>query len=362
MNFNQVALGITVLMAEVSALASAFSIPAGPVPPCNMRQNEWNDYKAAHAGNWQGMWTTYNAAGNQQGGSDRMDALIELSPDGETLRHVNILYVGSIDSECSTCFDSVETREIPLGLFTKDKFKHRAFGPVYLNGPRVTRRGDMNIEVGIRNANRRVRCIVTHRPQFDGVVQRPQLVLERIVLVNETSAQEGRGQVVDLPWSHFKMPRWLGLWRGRNMVLDACSDVDVGRVSNSKSNSNELAWREEIWAPSHLRKCRCSGVAGDDTHADTHALLELDGGVRVEAPKVVLGGEPAEMSLRWATDQIATGEPSRIALAKVRFEALSKIVGNGVNGGDTNNVRISPPKLLRFDVADLEPVKSAGLT
>lgn len=315
----------------------AFSIPAKPGQPLDVKQREWDDYTASHVGKWRGMWTTYDAAGNQQGDSDRVDTTIELSPDGQTLRHTKTLYVGSIESECSNCFDSVETREILVGVFTKDTFRQRSSGPIYLNGPGVTRSGSMNIEMGIRNGNRRRRCIVTHRPQFDRVATPSQLVLDRIVLVDEISSVRNPGGEEVIEWlrSQIGKPRWLGLWHGRNLILDA----------------NGLEWKDEIWPPSQLNKCQCSGKDG----GGSHVLLELDCGVRLETPRVVRGGEPTEMYLTWAVDRGTSNEPSRVAHAKVRFEALRKIIDEGEDI-DANHIRISAPKLLRFEVADLEHV------
>lgn len=344
-NADHLTLGITLLMTRFFMPAIAFSIPAGPGQPLDVKQREWNDYTANHVGKWRGMWTTYDAAGNQQGDSDRVDTTIELSPDGKTLRHTKTLYVGSIESECSNCFDSVETREILVGVFTKDTFRQRSSGPIYLNGPGVTRRGSMNIELGIRNGNRRRRCIVTHRPQFDGVATPSQLVLDRIVVVNEISSDHNfdSEEALGSLRSQIGKSRWLGLWQGRNLILDAGDNIASGH------RNIDLKWRDEIWPPSQLNKCQCSGDDGDGSHA----LLELDCGVRLETPRVVRGGEPTEMSVTWAVDRVTPNEPSRVAHAKVRFEALSKIIDEGEDI-DASYVCISTPKLLRFDVADLE--------
>lgn len=344
----KIILAVLVAKAKVTSKAVAFSIPGKPV---DARQREWHDYTANQAGRWRGLWTTYDPSGNQQGDPDRMDTTLDLSSNGQVMKHVNTLYVESVDSDCSSCFDSVETREMPVGEYTQESFRQRVSGAVYLSGPGVTRRGDMTTEVGFRCADRRVRCVVSHRPVFNGAEPPSQLLLERIVIVKETrSAREDSVQTVDSLWSRFEKPSWLGLWYGHTRFLDAV-DTDGG------NGEGGLAWQEEPFPPSHLRKCRCSGVPEEDSHLS----LEVDGGIRLEAPKLVRSGEPAELSVSWSVGRTEAGESCRIMQTKVRLEALSRIVGEEGGVGDAQNVRISPPKLLRFDVGDLEPVESAGL-
>lgn len=319
----------------------AFSVPLAP------GQREWNEYTASHVGRWRGMWTTYDAAGVQQGEADRIDTTIQLSSDGTTVKHVNTLYVESVDSECSKCFDSVETRDMPVGEYTKDNFRQRASGATYLSGPGVTRRGDMTTEIGFRDADRRVRCIVSHRPQFNGPAPPSQLALERIVIVRETKLTGGSSAPsAELLWPQFDHPGWLGLWCGRSMILEN----DVGGENLS------MAWREEALPPTHLRKCRCAGAPEGDA-----APMEFNGGIYLEVPSVVLAGKPAELLLRWAIGRCKAGKRRQTLQSIVRFEALSRIVDTASEEGGGQNVRISPPKLLRFAVETLEPVESAGL-
>lgn len=344
-----VILYVSALVLSAPWRSAAFCAPVSPGPPQDSRQREWIDYTSSHAGNWRGVWTTYDPEGMRQGEADRMDTNLELSADRTTMKHINTLYVGSIDSECSTCFDSVETRDIPVGEYTKDTFRQRASGAVYLNGPGVTRRGYMTTEVGVRLGERRVRCIVVHRPpleQLTGPEPPAQLALESIVVVRETMARTARQDEtpsVDSLSSQFNPPSILGLWRGNNRILESGGDGCD-------------AWSEEKMPPSHLRKCRCSGVEDGESHAS----FEFDGGIFLEAPKIVLAGEPAWAYLR-VGHRSKEGE-QRIVQAKVRFEALSRIVDTSATvAGRAQSVKVSPPKLLRFDVANLEPVQSAGL-
>ena len=251
-------------------------------------------------------------------------------------------FVGSVDSECTTCHDSVETRDIPVGKYTKETFRQRAASGCFLSGPGVTRRGDMKTEVGLPvDHDRRVRVVVSHRPVFNGVEPPSQLSLERVVVVSEIRAREQSPPAIDPSWS-FDRPSWLGLWRGDAKILDS----EAG---------GSLAWKEEAIPPSHLRKCRCSGAGGDSS--DSHSSFEFDGGVRVEVPRLVDAGTPAEMMVRLAVGRESkAAAPNRVVQTKVKFEALSRVVDTA-----ENSVRISPPALLGFAVETLTPVASAGL-
>eukprot|EP00903_Cladosiphon_okamuranus_P007036 g6841.t1 len=103
---------------------SAFCVP---VPASSPRDfSDFYEYTKSHVGRWRGLWRTYDSEGVEQGDPDRMDTAIDLSSDGKTLSHANTLFVGSVDSECTTCHDSVETRDIPVGTYTKETFRQRA--------------------------------------------------------------------------------------------------------------------------------------------------------------------------------------------------------------------------------------------
>ncbi|CAM9997161.1 unnamed protein product, partial [Laminaria digitata] len=332
------------VLAQLLSTAAGFGIPLVP------RQQEWNDYTASHAGKWRGVWTTYDPSGVQQGEADRVDTTLDLSSDGTHMRHMNTLYVGSVGSECDTCFDSVETKEVLVEECTKDKFRQRASGAAYLSGPGVARRGDMMTEVGFRDGDRRVRCIISHRPQFNGREPPSQLALERIVIVRETQAlREDVSPSVEMWWSEVGQSDCPGLWRGRSMVLG--NDVEVGVVSDA------FKWTEEELPPSNLDECRCCGAA-----ESSHVSLNLDGGISIDAPAIVSAGEPAELGVRWTIGpRNAVGATrKRVVQTKVRLEALTRIVDTARGAAGVEQCTISPPKLLRFAVENLEPVEVAA--
>ncbi|CAM9520340.1 unnamed protein product, partial [Sphacelaria rigidula] len=318
---------------------------------------EWDSFAATNVGKWRGIWTTYDDAGVQQGDPDRMDTNLELSSDGERIKHINTLFVGSIDSECSACFDSVETKKIPIGEYTKKTFRQRAYGSAYLNGPGVTPRGDMSIEMGFRDGDSRVRFMVFHRPpaeQLAGIEPPSQLALERIVVVKENFAQSGSGStegtsVADLLLPQLDEPSWLGLWRGSAGILESDSD--------SNPVDRRMIWREDTVSPTHLRNCLCSGATG----ADDHVSLNVGGRIRLEVPSVIRAGEPAEIVFGWARPLGGNSDAQKISRGKVRVEALTRVVDTEYVSDGSQRIKISPPQLIRFAVEDLEPVSSAGL-
>lgn len=316
------------------------------------RSSEWETFARTQAGKWRGLWTTYDHNGAQQGAPDWIDTNLELSPDGKRIRHVNTLFVGATQSDY---VNTVETREIIVGEYTADTFRHRAHGSCYLHGPGVTPRGDMTTELGVCQGELRVRCIVVHRPVQERGETRPpsRLILERVHLVTEGVAPaEGSIPIppTSLPRLQIHQPSWLGLWRGYSSILESAVDGEVA----------EASWHQEQISPTHLRKCRCSGV---DQDGEGTLSLEADGGIRLEAPRAVDAGQPTEMQFGWAFSARAGGDERRIVRANVRFRALTRIVDTpGVESDPGSSVvRVSPPELLRFAVEELEPVPTAGL-
>lgn len=350
-----------VMLLALPQLSMSFCVPFAPGPVQPARQREWESFVASNAGVWRGIWTTYDDTGAQQGEPDRMDTNLGLSSDGERIKHVNTLFVGSVDSDCSTCFDSVETKNIQVGEYTKETFRQRAYGSGYINGPGVTPRGDMSTEVGFRHGNSRVRCIVVHRlpaEQLAGIEPPSHLALERIVVVKESIASgelAGETPSVDLLWSHLDEPAWLGLWRGSAGILE--NDSSSSGSSGSGPVRRGVVWRQENVSPTHLRACRCSG-AGE---SDDHVSLEVGGRIRLKAPKIIRAGEPADITIGWAPPPRSESNTQRILQGKVQVEALSRVVDTEYVSEGSQRIKISPPQLFRFVVEDLERVASAGL-
>ena len=135
------------------------------------------------------------------------------------------------------------------------------------------------------------------------------------------------------------------------MILQ--NDVGVAAVSDA------LAWTEEELPPRNLDECKCWGGAEREL---SHVSLKLDGGISVDAPAIVSAGEPADLGVRWAIGpRNAVGATrKRVVQAKVRLEALTRIVDTVRGAEGVEQCRISPPKLLRFVVETLEPVEVAG--
>lgn len=344
-----------IMLTALPQTSMSFCVPVAPGSTGDAREREWGDFIRNH-GRWRGQWTTYDECGIQQGQADRLDTNLQLSPDGTRMAHVNTLFVGSVDSECSTCFDSVETHDIPVGVYSKDVFRQRACESAYLHGPGVTPRGDMSTEIGFRDGDSRVRFILVHRPpveQLTGVEPPAQLDLERVVIVKESRnippSEEETSPSADLLWPQLDPPNWLGLWHGSTNILES---VNGGSV-------DDAVWRTESFSPTHLRKCRCSG--NTDEASDSYLSLELDGSIRLEAPKVINAGQPSELAIGWAVGVRKKSNQRRILQANVRIEAFSRIVDTVDLAEDVPRITVSPPMLLRFAVDDLKPVESAGL-
>ncbi|CAM9339089.1 unnamed protein product [Discosporangium mesarthrocarpum] len=329
--------------------AAHLSCSNGGIPAESANKHQWDAFAHHQAKRWFGVWSTHDAEGMLMDEVD-LDTDLRLSADGQEIEHVNTLYGGSIKSDCERCHDSVDTREVCVGTYTPDTLRQIACGPAYLSGPSVSRRGALTTEIGLSRPDFRVRCIVIHAipdDQLQGIDPPTSLRLDRIVLVRENlKSHPIRGyKASEVVWAEPEPTRLLGLWRGKRQTLVPSPGLP------------KIEWGEENVAPTHLRKCRCSG-AGDEGEEGV-ARLDFQGGIRLEAPRQVLAGEPTSLALSWLPK--GGGEQHSVLRGEVGFRALGRVKDTVYSKGGMQQVVISPPEMLRFDVEELEPVASAGL-
>lgn len=105
---------------------------------------QWQLFQKYHnKGSWKGVWTTYDYMGDV---SLETVASVDYNPtdQGEGVDVSHTIVVGATQSDCATCFDSMETKTIPVARYTPDTLAARktrlgACGMVV--GPSLLRNG-----------------------------------------------------------------------------------------------------------------------------------------------------------------------------------------------------------------------------
>lgn len=160
---------------------------------------QWDLLLKHHAkGSWKGVWTTYDYMGDMQ---DETVASVDLQPPadgdddekGRVVQHSHTFVVGAKRSDCPTCFDSMETKTLPVGEYRENQMllrKTRLAGVSMVNGPSILRSGAMATELILASGDGRVRVTFQHAPVWEAGVEPgscpPQgLKLFRVILSRE---------------------------------------------------------------------------------------------------------------------------------------------------------------------------------
>lgn len=129
---------------------------------------QWDMFTKHHAkGKWRGTWTTYDYMGDVL---DSTIASVNLicNADKNEVVHTHDIVVGSVASDCKTCFDSESIKTIPIGAYCPGNLsKYRCGSVGMVCGPSLTRSGIMSTELVLSHGNGRVRVIYQHAPVWE---------------------------------------------------------------------------------------------------------------------------------------------------------------------------------------------------
>jgi hypothetical protein len=107
---------------------------------------QWELFNRYHnKGSWKGIWTTYDYMGDVALETiASVDYQQRKPPSANGVEVSHVIVVGATTSDCETCFDSMETRTIPVSMYTPHNFAARktrlgACGMVV--GPSLLRNG-----------------------------------------------------------------------------------------------------------------------------------------------------------------------------------------------------------------------------
>jgi len=134
---------------------------------------QWELFNKHHAkGSWKGIWTTYDYIGDVM---DETVASVDLNrkETEDVVEHTHTIVVGAKKSDCETCFDSMESRTLPVQVYTPDNIlqKSRLAGVSMVNGPSIMRSGAMATELILRHGDGRVRVTFQHAPVWEKGVE-----------------------------------------------------------------------------------------------------------------------------------------------------------------------------------------------
>ncbi|KAI2498471.1 protein of unknown function (DUF3598) [Fragilaria crotonensis] len=127
--------------------------------------------KAPRKGILKGVWTTYDYIGDV---IDETVASVNLKYDesNDVIQQTHTIVVGAKRADCATCFDSFETKELPVAQYTPTQLHKTRLGSVgMVNGPTLLRSGTMATELVLSQGDGRVRVVFQHAPVWKAGVE-----------------------------------------------------------------------------------------------------------------------------------------------------------------------------------------------
>mmetsp|Transcript_23364 Transcript_23364/g.55700 ORF Transcript_23364/g.55700 Transcript_23364/m.55700 type:complete len:428 (-) Transcript_23364:164-1447(-) len=303
---------------------------------------QWNRFRDATLGRWQGIWQTYDIMGDMQ---DERFCGVEVDSnghpgEGEVLVLSNVVQVGSVKSDCPTCFDSTDFKRLPVATFNWPSIaRHLVVGDGYMNGPSVLRNGAMSSEICLRHGDGRLRVTVQHAPVWEKDSEQigppDALKVFRVIVAREAlreSPPTREAEAANPPgegnacfWRPVSPFKWHAVWRGTSRTF--------GKTQGEQGWAIPELEEQDAW---HGRP------RGDQPNVWT---LRLPGGVLVQAPTLVRPGETEQLRVAWLP------EDSVLLRADARMVALKEA---DPEPEDEGVVRLLPPECIFFSVDNFQ--------
>lgn len=353
---------------------------------------QWQLFQEHHAlGSWKGLWTTYDSMGDVV---DEVVAAVHLqssnrtssgasSDDNPVVQHTHEIAIGATRSDCATCFDSLETRTIPISTYQPHNLLQKnlrlaACGMVV--GPRILRSsGAAATELAIRFGDGRVRAILQHAP-----VWKRRSEEERNEDVSELEEQRSFGPPDGLKVARVLLSREALRDNPPTPESEAAAAAKSAETSNNNNgdgdndNDNDssptttisptfyrpvppFAWNRNwgggtswTWGPGAGNQgWRIDSLPeGDDWHGSAAPglwNLRVPGSpITLQSTAVVTPGEVALVRLAWMPDN------NHLLRLEAGFVALEPMNDDNNNNDNDDHlvVALAPPRLvsLRCDV------------
>jgi len=331
------------------------NIPGAPPQEVRTKEEDdaiqWDLFKKHHAkGSWRGTWTSYDYMGDVV---DTSLASVDLNLDdsGDSATHTHTVITTQTVADCETCFDSTDTKILPVASYAPGNLgRGRLASSGMVIGPSLLRTGAMSTELILSHGDGRVRVVFQHAPVWEKGVEPgscpPQgLKLFRTLVSREalrpgppTAAAENANPPSRGNPKFFRpVPPflWHKKWAGTSWTW--------GPTTGDRGWRIEEVDEADAW---HGRP------TGD--HMGVWSM-RLPGGVLVQCPRVVFGGEAGLCRLAWLPEDDgeegtdSDGDPAKLLRIEASVMALEPIISEE---DEDMMVGFYPPMLgsLRCDV------------
>lgn len=220
---------------------------------------------------------------------------LQYDESAESIQQVHNVVSGATRADCKTCFDSFDIKSFPVATYTPEQLHKTRLGSVgMVNGPTLLRSGAMATELVLAKGDGRVRVVFQHAPVWEGGVEPgscpPQgLKLFRTMVSREALREEpptyeteaSRPPKDDNPVFYRPVPpfNWHKEWAGTSWTW--------GPSAGNRGWSIEKMEEADAW----------HGRPTGDT--DNVWNLRLPGGILLQGPRIVVGGESGIFRLAW---------------------------------------------------------------
>ena len=249
---------------------------------------------------------------------------MKANEEKDRVTHEHEIVMGSVKSDCETCFDSMETKVFPVTTYTKDSLggRHRCASCAMVSGPSLLRSGAMSTELILAFGDGRLRVTFQHAPVWEdnGDDENPAqmngppdgLKLFRIIVAKEAlrdepplSAQQEVAVTPGNPKFFRPVPpfKWHNKWSGtswtwgpqsgdRGWSIEEMDDADSWHGRPTGDNENVWNLRlpgillqcPRVLLPNQVDFCRLAWLPEDESEEDNiNAKL-----LRVEAAIIAL--------------------------------------------------------------------------
>ena len=337
-------------------------------------KRQWDLFKENHVnknGRWRGTWNTYDYMGDEIDSTLASVVLKHDDDDGdddestESISHTHEIITGITSADCNTCFDSTQSRTIPIGKYMYDtksnesnlsQRKMRLASVGMSVGPTLLRSGVMSTELILRHGDSRLRVIYMHGPAweknvepgscppmglklFRTLVSRESMISDNRPFPGPTAENERDNPPLEGNPQFFRpVPpfQWHAKWKG--------SSWTYGEQSGDKGWAIEEMDDQDSW---HGRP------TGDNENVWS---LRLPGGILLQCPRIVYPDEVGICRLAWMPE----GERGPHMLGSLlRLEAGITALQPIVAGDDEYNDQVigfHPPALVNLRCDTLRKV------